>query len=173
MSTLLNYQTFSPKPTSFVPVLVTSNDMKTKRKSNRPNDLNCNLKNCYLCNHGLNEYLQGEFSLKGWHKRIIPTIIFLEETNGKEWQHLTFDVFPYIAMHWQYYWPQGSNEDPNERSWKESVKALVSRKKHTFISGKEVFSSRGYWKLKDCIDKSLFKRISQSTSYSSNSHKKG
>lgn len=127
---------------------------RTRRTDKR--DFTCNSKNCYLCLNGPTKELAAEFYLKGWHRRIVPVFVFLERTNNKEWQHLSHDVFPFIAEHWNLLWPQGSNESPHQRSWKESVKALVSRKKHIFESGKSVYGTRGYWKLRPSINKDTF-----------------
>lgn len=127
---------------------------RTRRTDKR--DFTCNSKNCYLCTNGLTKELATEFYLKGWHRRIVPVFVFLERTNNKEWQHLSHDVFPFIAEHWNILWPQGSSESPHQRSWKESVKALVSRKKHIFESGKSRFGTRGYWQLRPTINKDTF-----------------
>lgn len=152
-------------------LLLTTSTMLNFRESDnnrviRCDSSDCNLKNCYLCTNGMSKELYLKFHEKGWYvivdvililrpKRIVPVFVYLEKSNNREWQHLTHDIIPYIATHWNAFWPNGTagingstnivnvKEKPTDKSWKECIKALISRKKNLFESGKSTHGTRG------------------------------
>jgi len=118
--------------------------------------IRCTQHNCYLCTNGVPPEAKKEFQQKGWHRRLLPTFVFLENSNHQDYQHLANNVFHFISEHWDIYFPYGTSQKPEERAWKDSLKALLCRRKHQFENGKKIYGSRGWWKIKNEEDKKRF-----------------